>query len=91
MPKRQNYKQKLNEKLWTVKDGLYYSTEEKLNSWLEASGYSDEELRGRMGRGYSYLADIKNGVGLSLSSAGFVEGCTLPEDKDAKRFTWPPH
>lgn len=84
--KRQDHKPKLNENLWTSRDGAYYTTADKIDEILRISGYSEDELRRRLGHGYDMLGKIRTNHGVDYWCAKHIEWGISPENKNIPKM-----
>ena len=73
MRRRVDSKPTIRLSIWRIVDGKYFADKAELEKVVVASGRSEDELRRRLGAGYSHLVRALEGQGLGIWEVSHVE------------------
>ncbi|MGZ3711028.1 MAG: hypothetical protein ACXVBE_04695 [Bdellovibrionota bacterium] len=74
---------------WRQEGAFWIAEREGMEAFIVASGYSEEELKRRLGASYSELFEALNGKPLSAWTAVFIER-GISRQKEIEQSAWTP-
>ncbi len=82
MARRHDQKLKLKLNIWRSEGKLWFADSAQLAVAIENSGFSETEIKKRMGAGSGHLESARLGKGLTIWEANHLEWGLIPDDRN---------